>query len=232
MYILTLIVMLLIYGVFIYLMKRFTNIKIANALFCLVAFILYLSLVLVVYLDVGFKDWNFQNTLPVANVSPFMFFVSPIYFVLPSKAKKYFFTLISLLSIGMLLSPLIGCIRNQVISYAFHPHFLLDYFAHLSLSLWGIYLYLSGQTLLKVKDNILGGLIIVICALIMLILNVIFDTAFFGLSLNGKHNIYNVVLVDSSYLSTLIYFGCLMIILIIGYFYLKLIKRMTKNAKC
>lgn len=232
MYILTLVVMLLIYGVFIYLMKRFANTKLTNVSFCFIAFILYLSLVLVVYLDVGFYDWNFQNTLPVANVSPFMFFVSPFCLILPTKARKYFFTLVSLLSIGMLLSPLIGCIRNQVINYAFHPHFLLDYFAHLSLSLWGIYLYLSNQTLLKVKDNILGGSIIVIVALIMLILNVIFDTAFFGLSLNGKHNIYNVVLVDSSYLSVLIYFICLIIVLIIGYFYLKLIKRITKNAKC
>jgi hypothetical protein len=55
----------------------------------------------------------------------------------------------------------------------------------------------------------------------MMILNVIFDTAFFGLSLNGKHNIYNKVLVDNSYLSALLYYIGLLAVLVMGYFVCK-----------
>ena len=89
------------------------------------------------------------------------------------------------------------------------------------ISLWGIYIVISDQTVKKVKDYIISGSIIVGVAVVMMILNVIFDTSFFGLSLNGKHNIYNVVLVDNSYLSAFIYFAGLVVVLVAGTFYSK-----------
>ena len=205
-------------GVFL-LMKRFTNQTITNIVFASIIFLSYIACVVIVYIKVGFNDWNFQNTLPVANVSPFMFFVCPLYLCLPKSIKKYFGSLISLLAVGMILSPVLSCIRCFVINYKFHWSFALDYFNHIVLSLWGVYLIQSGQTSIKIKDNLIGGAIIVGVALTMMIINVIFDTAFFGLSLNGKHNIYNVVLVSNSYLSALIYFTGLGLVLIAGYFF-------------
>jgi hypothetical protein len=50
------------------------------------------------------------------------------------------------------------------------------------------------------------------------------------LSLNGKHSIYNVVLVESSYLSALLYFFGLFGVLAMGYIYLRLIARKNKKA--
>ena len=50
-----------------------------------------------------------------------------------------------------------------------------------------------------------------------MILNLIFDTSFFGLSLRGKHNIYNNVIVDNSYLSAAIYYAGLIFVLLMGY---------------
>lgn len=200
------------------LMKRFTNQTITNIIFASVIFLSYIACVVIVYVKVGFNDWNFQNVLPVANVSPFMFFMCPLFLVLPKSIKRYFGSLISLLVIGMILSPILSCVRCFVINYKFHLSFALDYFNHIILSLWGVYLIQSGQTSLKIKDNLIGGAIIVGVAITMMIINVIFDTAFFGLSLNGKHNIYNVVLVSNSYLSALIYFAGLSLVLIAGYF--------------
>ena len=63
----------------------------------------------------------------------------------------------------------------------------------------------------------------------MLVLNVAFDKAFFGLSLNGKHNIYNVVLTDSSYLSAALYFIGLCGVLLMGYYYVAWILRTFKK---
>ncbi len=205
-------------GVFL-LMKRFNNQTITNIVFASVIFTTYIACVVIAYIKVGFNDWNFQNTLPVANVSPFMFFVCPLFLILPKSIKKYFGSLISLLAVGMILSPILSCVRCFVINYKFHLSFALDYFNHIILSLWGVYLIQSGQTSIRIKDNLIGGAIIVGVALTMILINVIFDTSFFGLSLNGKHSIYNVVLVSNSYLSALIYFTGLGVVLVIGYFF-------------
>ena len=222
-------VALLIYVGIVFLMKKFRKKKLTNFIFFVVTFLCYLSVVLIVYLDVGLHDWNFLNTLPTANVSPFMFCTLPLCFILPNKIKKYHFALISLLSVGMLLAPAVGCIYNTAIKYAFHTHFLLDYAAHFTLSLWGIYLVKSKQVELNVKNGLIGGSVIVVVAFLMMILNVIFDTAFFGLSLNGKHNIYNCVLVKNSFLSALIYFAGLVGVLVLGYFCHKLINIKKKE---
>lgn len=191
----------------------------ANLMFCANVFLPYLALVIYIAVTAGVDDWNFINALPSANVSQFMFSTCWIALLLPKKVKKYHLLLIALLSVGMFLSPSIALIRNGAIGYRFLPHFLLDYLAHYVLSLWGVYIIYSKQVELKVKDSLIAGSIIVVVALIMMIMNVLFDTSFFGLSLNGKHNIYLVVLTDNSYLSALIYFTGLTTILFLGFFY-------------
>ena len=96
--------------------------------------------------------------------------------------------------------------------------------------LLGIYLVKSNQVELKVKVALISGSIIIGCALTMLILNVIFDTAYFGLSLNGKHSIYNMVLVSNSYLSALIYFAGLVGVLVVGYLFQLVINKKKHKA--
>jgi hypothetical protein len=185
---------------------------------------------LIIYSDVGFDDWNFRNVLPTANVSPFMFSITPIALLLPEKARKHLLLLFSLLSVGMLLSAAVNCIYNTVIGYRFHFHFALDYISHVALSLWGVYAVRCGRVKLLPKSCFISGGLILGVAIVMLILNVIFDTSFFGLSLNGKHNIYNVVITDVSLLSVLIYFVGLVGVLFMGFYYNKLLE-LAKTKK-
>lgn len=199
-------------------LKKMRNVKITNCVFASIIFVCYVSLVIYVYFDAGPTDWNFLNTLPTANVSPFMFAIIPIILLLPKKIKKYFLLLVVLLIVGMFLSGIISCSYNAIIGYKFHHHFMLDYIAHFALSLWGIYLIKSGQVELNKKDALVAGSIIIGVSILMLMLNLIFNTAFFGLSLYGKHNIYNVVLTSSSILSVTLYFIGLGFVLILGYF--------------
>ena len=206
-------------------LKHLRNKKITNGVFSILIFILYIAVVIRVYISVGFDDWNFKNTLPIANVSPFMFTAVVVMHLLPRKIKKHCYLLICLLSVGMVLSAVFSCLYNAVINYSFHWHFLCDYLAHVLLSLWGVYLIKSSQVELNKKNAIISGAIIVGVAVFMLLLNVIFDTAFFGLSLNGKHSIYNVVLVKNSYLSAFLYFFGLLIVLVMGYVYSRLLSR-------
>ena len=216
-YIISLVILVTLYVLMLCLQRKFKHTKLVNAIYCVSIFVLYVIAVINVYKRDGAQDWNFKNTLPYANVSPFMFCSMPLYFVLPKKVRKYYLTLISLLCVGMFLSPVFNLLRNAYIHYKFHFHFLLDYIAHFMLSLWGLYLVSSKQVELKKRDVLIGGSIIVMVVIIMLVLNIIFDTAFFGLSLNGKHNIYNVVLVNDSYLSALIYFAGLITVLITSF---------------
>lgn len=226
-YIFTLIFFILVYICIICLMKYMKNTKIYNIIFASVVFGLYAILVFKIYKDVGFNDWNFQNALPTANISPFMFFSIPLSLLLPKKIKKYYLILISLLSVGMFLSPSLGCIYNAVIKYKFHFHFLLDYVAHFALSLWGIYLIKSNQISLTKKASIISASILVGVVTLMLIVNVILDTAFFGLSLNGKHNIYNNVIVSNSYLSAVIYYLGVVVVLFTGFLFQNIINKKT-----
>ena len=131
----------------------------------------------------------------------------------------------------MILSPAFNCIYNYSISYAFHIHFFYDYIAHTALSLWGVYMLRSEQVELTVKNAIASSSIIIGVAAAMMALNVILDKAFFGLSLNGKHSIYNNVIVGNSYLSALIYFTGLCGVLVMGYGYACLITRLNRKAK-
>ena len=228
-YIISLVAFVLIYVIIVLLMKKIRNTAVANTIFVAVTLFCYGSLAIIIYQDVGFYDWNFQNVLPTANVSPFMFATLIIYCVLPQKAKKAWALLISLLSFGMLCSAILGCVHRAVIHYKFHLTFLLDYIAHISLSLYGVYLVKSKQVENNKNNSLISGGLIIIVAIVMMIINVFAGTAFFGLALNEKYSIYNMVLVPNCYFSALLYFVGLIIVLISGYFYLKLLNRSQKD---
>lgn len=215
-------VLLIIYLVGIFFSKYIaSHQKIINPIFALLIFASYLYLAVYMYRDVGPNDWNFHNTLPTANVSPFMFCLCPIILTMPKKIRDYLFTLVALLSFGMLIAGLGGALGYVARNYKFHWHITMDCVAHVLISLWGVYLVKSEQVKLAYKKALCSGAIIVSVAFVMLILNLIYDKAFFGLSLYGKHNIYNAVLFENGIVSAVIYFAGLCLVLVLGYLYQK-----------
>ena len=222
-YIVCLIALIALYVLAIVFMNRCKHPWLVNSVLIGVCLSCYFALVLIIYKQVGYSDWNFKNALPTANVSPFMFCSLVIYIFLPKKMRKYHFVLIALLSAGMFGAAVLGCVSRAAIHYKFHFHFVLDYLSHVSLSLLGIYLVKSGQVELKKRDCLIAGGALLSVAVIMLVINAIFGTAFFGLALDEKYNIYNMVLAPNAYLSAALYFTCAVIILTIGYFYVTFI---------
>ena len=224
-YLIALGVLLVAYIVTLCLMHRMKNQALVNSIFVATVFLSYMVMVIRFLIVDGIHDWNFQNTLPVANVSPFMFALTPLIFLLPRRLRKHPMLLVSLLSAGMFLSTVLACIFNAVIHYRFHYYFFTDYISHFALSLWGIYLVKSRQVELKIKNCLISGGIIVSVATLMLILNLIFDTSFFGLSLRGKHNIYNNMIVENPYLSAVLYYIGLIGVLALGFVLQKALAR-------
>ena len=228
-YLIVFAVLLAIYIVGVLLSKYLAKYKnVVNILFVIAIFTSYFYVVRYMYYDVGPEDWNFKNTLPTANVSPFMFCLTPIILVMPKAIRKYLMTLVVLLSLGMVVAGLGGALGFVARNYKFHWHITMDCFAHILLSLWGVYLLKSGQVELTPQKALRGGAIIVSVALIMLVLNLIYHKAFFGLSLYGEHNIYNIRLFENGVVSIIIYFLGRGVVLCAGYFYQKVLNLKRK----
>ena len=228
-YLIVFAVLLAIYIAGVLLSKYLAKYKtLVNILFAIAIFTSYFYVVRYMYYDVGPNDWNFKNTLPTANVSPFMFCLTPIILVMPKTIRKYLMTLVVLLSLGMAVAGLGGALGFVARNYKFHWHITMDCFAHILLSLWGVYLLKSGQVELTPKKALRGGAIIVSVALIMLVLNLIYHKAFFGLSPYGEHNIYNIRFFENGVISIIVYFLGLGFVLCAGYFYQKVLNLKRK----
>ena len=230
-YIITLFVCLALYTVGCVFLHRIPLRKeVVNVVFVVAIFVPYVYCVIAMYLDVGAHDWNFTNTLPTANVSPFTYCLAVISLFLPKKLQPYLFNLFALLSFGMVCAGSLSCISFALRRYAFHLTIAFDCLSHVLVSLWGVYLVKSGQAELSVKKSIQSGAIIVAVAIGMLLTNLAFDTAFFGLSLTGKHNIYNFVLCESGTWSAILYFIGLHVVLFVGYFYQRLLQGKRRKS--
>ncbi len=157
----------------------------------------------------------FQNALPIANISPFVFFTLPLALLPPF--KKVLFPLITFLSVGMIFSIEISNIRFIESNTSYNFALTLDGLAHVGYTLFGIYLVVSHQVRLNLRSFLLGGVSILSVVAAILVLNYILHTSFFGLNLYGEHSIYELVICSSSILSATIYILGLIFFLILGY---------------
>ena len=144
--------------------------------------------------------------IPLGNYSPFIFTLCIIVAFLPNRWSKWFDYFIGLMWLPMILASLynsVGYVFNQGdFSYTC---LIYDGLAHGLIGLYGFYL-IKNQFISYTKKALTITIIsILLVPIIMLILNLIFNTSFFGLNLNGKHNIYGLVLTDNSLLSALLY---------------------------
>jgi len=229
-YLSTIFVSVVLYTVGMIFMKYLVKYKkITDIDFPALIFILYFIEIVLLLVDVEFKDWSYLTLLPFGNIGPLMFFIVPFIFLLPKKARGYAFTLIALLSPAMLLYGLIHGIMLVVAGTKFFAAYVLDTFCHILFSLYGVYLVRSKQADLDIKKSLISGAVILGVAVLMLILNAIFRTSFFGLSVYGDHIIYNIIFLDSAVLSTFVYFFIVAGILLIGYFFQKYLAVASKG---
>jgi len=195
--------------------------KFSDVDFPFLIFVLYFIELVLLIVDLGFENLSFLNALPTGNVGPLMFFTLPFAFLLPKKARKYYHTIVALLSPVMLIFGVFCSISFIVMAKAFYATNLLDILCHAIFSVYGIYLVRSKQVDFEVKRNLVAGGCLLGVPLLMLILNAIFQTAFFGLSVYGDHNIYNIIFPKSAAVSIVLYFVMLAVALVAGYFYQK-----------
>ncbi|MGI6377926.1 MAG: hypothetical protein ACOX0I_02530 [Bacilli bacterium] len=173
--------------------------------------------------------WNLKNMLPTANISPFMFIMVFIVLFLPKAIKKHFYLLMSMLSFGMIVAGIIECIIYSSKPNYYYLFCSINWINHFTMAFFGIYLLLTKRIELTVRNCIKASMIIYATVAIMMILNIIFGTSFFGLAFNGEHHIYRHIIIPNPYLSALVYVIGLTCFLIIGYWFLKFIKRIDEK---
>ena len=88
-YIIGLTLILAIYACAVIFIGRLRRVPLWNLILMITVVSFYLASVITIYRSVGFHDWNFQNTLPTANVSPFMFTLAPLTYLFPKSIRKH-----------------------------------------------------------------------------------------------------------------------------------------------
>lgn len=203
--------------------------KLSNIIFSFIIFIPYIVLLYFAYkMSKQYNINAFVYSLPISNISPLMFTLTIVALIDIKILKKSIYNLYAYLIIGMGLAALLSDIGSLVQGIPYNIYRTMDSISHVSMSLFGIYLVLSNQIEINKKSFIKAVITIYSIVLTIIIINLIFDTSFFGLSLRGKHNIYQLVLTSNSFISLLIYITGLFGVLIVSYFIQKLIIKKIK----
>lgn len=150
---------------------------------------------------------HLYGVIPFGNYSPLIFTVCTIMVFLPEKWCRWFDYFMGIMWLPMLVASLHNSISFTWSQGPFvYTCMIFDCISHGLIGLYGFYLLYNKAVVYDKKKMIILLSAIMLVPVIMLILNVVFDTSFFGLNLNGKHNIYNVVISNNSYVSAAIYF--------------------------
>ncbi len=227
-YVISLAILNLIFLVFYFLILKYKAKCKINLVFILCIFTIYCATLLIQLLTQGSNSKAFIDTLPTSNISPFVFSTLPLC-LLNKKLQNLIFPLAVFLSVGMLCSVEISHYRfiHDKLSYNFALS--LDGLNHILYVIFGIYLITTNQVKLNLKTflSVCGTILSVVG--LMIVLNIVFQTSFFGLNFYGKHQIYNIVVCSSGIMSAVIYVTGLLLFLILGYLFQLL--NLTLNKK-
>ncbi|MGI6377927.1 MAG: hypothetical protein ACOX0I_02535 [Bacilli bacterium] len=172
--------------------------------------------------------WNFNNVLPTSNISSLMFTMVFVVLFLPKIIKKHFYLLMTMLSFTMIVAG-IGSPIWYMFFDRYYPFFSIEWITHFTMAFFGIYLLLTKRIEITVKNCLKALMIIYMIVAIMIVLNIIFGTSFFGLAFNGEHHIYRHIIIPNPYLSALVYITGVTFFLVTGYFFLKFIKKIDEK---
>ena len=190
--------------------------------------------ILLIVFDGQYHHWDTETILdvnPLSKMSPFIF--ATVFFVnfMPKTIKKYYYTILSSLILAMagvgMFSSLANGLMNDMNYFVVWMYF--DSFSHIAIALFGIWLVLTGQTALDRKTLFKCLAILYSFLLLLIIVNLIFKTNFFGFSVYGEHNIYGIV-INPWIVSFIAYFAGLTVIVVADWFLSKAIASKSSQS--
>ncbi len=163
---------------------------------------------------------------PLGNLSPFLFTMAFFAILLPERDRVVFRTVAGIMCLAMIGAGYYNSLTRLFMAEPWlYTCIVFDNFGHILFGLYGFYILRNRVVIYDRKTKIFSCSFVLGTALLMLILNAIFGTSFFGLNLYGNHNIYNLVLTKSSALSAVLYFIGLSGLLAIGWHFADVIQK-------
>lgn len=188
--------------------------RIGNAVFICLDVIFFIALHLNYY-----NRGAFSTFLTLDNISPFTFTLLPFSYLMKDKVKDYFFSFVAFICLGMfgamLVSPNYAYLFQQRLDASFD--YVFDAFNHLVVSLFGVYLVVTKQVKPNMKQFIKGSIFIYSVITIIVIINLLFHTRYFGMAPYGNYSIYMLNIFGSFGATLLGYILGLALILFTGY---------------
>ena len=198
---------------FLCLYREEINIKIGNLIFVILDVIFFFCWMLAMH-PKGWLDDGFET---LENISPLMFTLIPLTYVMKGKVRDCCFSTIALLSAGMFVAIYVSPEYEYVVAFRREADFLYtsEAICHMICSLFGAYLVLTNQ----VKPNFSSWIksIIFLYSIITyaVVLNFAFHKSFFGMDPYGDYSIY-MIDIFGSFEATLVafYIGVLLVLTI------------------
>ena len=164
-------------------------------------------------------------------ISPFMFTMLCLFFLMNDKIKKVFLDTAAMLSLGMFVAGLVSPQEAYLASYRMDANMLyvLDTLLHLNCSLFGIFLVSSGQVKLNVESLKKAFIWMYSVIALVLILNFTFHLNYFGMGPYSKFGIYMFKLFDSYWVTLLVYLFGVALVLSLGYGFNLIISKLTTH---
>ena len=152
------------------------------------------------------------------NISPFIFTLIPLIYILKGKVKDYAFSAIAFLHFGMLCATLVSPEQAYLFNFLEQANMLYtaEALCHMVAALFGIYLVLTKQV--KPTFSAWVKSIIFMYAIITfgVVMNFIFHRSYFGMDPYGRYAIYFLDIFGNFWTTLLAYYLGVLVVLTIG----------------
>lgn len=151
-------------------------------------------------------------------ISPFMFTMLPLSYLMDKRVRHYYFCTAAFLSLGMFVAMLVSPQEAYLVAYKADATvlYVLDTLLHLNFSLFGIYLICSGTVKLKFKHFKKALIFIYTVITFVVLVNFIFHKNYFGMGYYGKYGIYMIRIFETYWATLAAYILGVFLVLVLG----------------
>ena len=201
--------------------------KITNIIFIVLIAGFFLCLN-IYYYDKG-EDYHFMT---FDNISPFTFTTIGFSYLLSKKVREYYFSMIAFLYVGMFIAMHANILKAELgFSHIASRDYAYDALSHLFVSVFAVYLVLSNQVKINMKNYSKALICVYSIVTFGVIRNFMFGKASFGMDPTGDYNIYSLRLFNNFWVTLFAYYIGILFVVSIGYTLLGMTKFLLRKDK-
>lgn len=194
--------------------KQHINTKVGNLIFVILDVLFFFCWNLAMY-PKGWLDDGFET---LENISPLMFTLIPLTYMMRGKVREYCFCAIAFLSVGMLVAMYASPEYEYMFTFRREADFLYtsEALCHMLCSLFGVYLVLTNQVKATFSSWIKSIVFMYSFITFGVFLNFVFHKGFFGMDPYGDYSIYMIDIFGSFEATLVAYYIGVLLVLTIG----------------